>query len=85
MRRLEPRPSFFSFFVGDVQAFPLSHDHKPTNPDEKKRIFAAGGYVANGRVDGNLNLSRAVGDLFYKQNKELPAKAQRITAYPDVR
>ncbi|PFH38577.1 protein phosphatase 2C domain-containing protein [Besnoitia besnoiti] len=67
------------------KAFPLSHDHKPTNPDEKKRIFAAGGYVTNGRVDGNLNLSRAVGDLFYKQNKELPAKDQRITAYPDVR
>nr|CEL67432.1 TPA: Protein phosphatase 1G [Neospora caninum Liverpool] len=67
------------------KAFPLSHDHKPTNPDEKKRIVAAGGYVANGRVDGNLNLSRAVGDLFYKQSKDLPAKAQRITAFPDVR
>ncbi|KEP63679.1 UNVERIFIED_CONTAM: protein phosphatase 2C domain-containing protein [Hammondia hammondi] len=67
------------------KAFPLSHDHKPTNPDEKKRIVAAGGYVTNGRVDGNLNLSRAVGDLFYKQTKELPAKAQRITAFPDVR
>ena len=25
-----------------------------------------------GRVNGNLNLSRAVGDLEYKKNKNLP-------------
>jgi len=37
------------------------------------------------RVNGNLNLSRAIGDLKYKGNLELPAKDQIITAQPDVR
>jgi protein phosphatase 1G len=34
---------------------------------------------------GNLNLSRSLGDLDYKQNKKLPAKDQMITAYPECK
>lgn len=37
------------------------------------------------RVNGNLNLSRAIGDLRYKANSDLPVEAQIITAQPDVR
>ena len=37
------------------------------------------------RVNGNLNLSRAIGDLKYKSNRGLPAAQQIITAEPDVR
>ena len=33
---------------------------------------------------GNLNLSRSLGDLEYKQNKRLPPEDQMITANPDV-
>lgn len=29
-----------------------------------------GGFVSEGRVNGNLNLSRALGDLEYKSNKD---------------
>lgn len=47
----------------------MSEDHKPDNELEKKRITDAGGYVVEGRVSGNLNLSRALGDLEYKSNK----------------
>jgi len=36
------------------------------------------------KILGNLNLSRSLGDLEYKQNKKLPAEEQMITAYPDV-
>ena len=36
------------------------------------------------RVNGNLNLSRAIGDLKYKCNQELPPAQQIITAEPDV-
>ncbi|KAL8444773.1 hypothetical protein Emed_006088 [Eimeria media] len=66
-------------------AFPLSHDHKPMNPGERARIAAAGGCVTNGRVDGNLNLSRSLGDLYYKSDVFIPPEKQRITAFPDVR
>lgn len=65
---------------------PLSYDHKPTNPGERARISKAGSYVnAEGRVDGNLNLSRAIGDLIHKGNKRLPLKDQAITSFPDVK
>ena len=42
-----------------------------------KRIEAAGGFVnAVGRVNGNLNLSRSLGDLKYKQVPYVPPADQ---------
>lgn len=71
------------------KAVALSEDHKPTQDTERARILAAGGYVSDmggvARVNGNLNLSRAIGDLKYKTNKSLPPDQQIITAQPDVR
>eukprot|EP00802_Teleaulax_amphioxeia_P016680 Tamp_16804.p1 GENE.Tamp_16804~~Tamp_16804.p1 ORF type:complete len:408 (-),score=90.36 Tamp_16804:212-1372(-) len=71
------------------KALALSQDHKPNNPSERARITKAGGFVTeaqNGhfRVNGNLNLSRSIGDLKYKTNTSLPAAQQVITAEPDV-
>lgn len=63
---------------------PLSKDHKPDLEIEKTRITTAGGYVSDGRVNENLNLSRAIGDLEYKKNPALPPEEQIITAFPDV-
>jgi protein phosphatase 1G len=40
----------------------MSLDHKPEDDAEMKRIMKAGGKVtADGRVNGGLNLSRALG------------------------
>merc|ERR1711974_192271 len=36
------------------------------------------------RVDGCLNLSRAVGDFQFKANSKLPACAQKISAVPST-
>jgi protein phosphatase 1G len=63
----------------------LSFDHKPMQSTELARIRAAGGFVnAFGRVNGNLNLSRSVGDLKYKQVPGIPPALQMITAEPDI-
>ncbi|CUM65566.1 uncharacterized protein PRCAT00003212001 [Priceomyces carsonii] len=62
----------------------LSYDHKPSNEGEKARICSAGGYVDMGRVNGNLALSRGIGDFEFKKNMELPAEEQIVTCYPDV-
>ncbi|KAJ9450549.1 putative protein phosphatase 2C T23F11.1 [Diplonema papillatum] len=67
-----------------AQAHPLSFDHKPTDEKEKARIFQAGSFVSGGRVNGNLALSRAVGDFSFKQNAALTPEQQAITADPDV-
>lgn len=72
---------------GDTLA--LSMDHKPNDPKERKRIEAAGGYVENSapgvwRVNGNLNLSRALGDLEYKKDRLLGPQEQIISGTPDI-
>lgn len=51
---------------------------------EKARIQAAGGFVDFGRVNGNLALSRAIGDFEFKKSADLPPEAQVVTAFPDV-
>mmetsp|Transcript_7793 Transcript_7793/g.8589 ORF Transcript_7793/g.8589 Transcript_7793/m.8589 type:complete len:348 (+) Transcript_7793:76-1119(+) len=78
--------------VGDSRAmlitksgeiFPLTDDHSPNVPEEAKRIKEAGGFVRNGRVNGNLAVSRAVGDRPYK-TKDLAADKQEVIPLPDV-
>jgi serine/threonine protein phosphatase PrpC len=46
----------------------LSVDHKPDTPSEKRRIERANGFVEENRVNGNLALSRSIGDFEYKGN-----------------
>lgn len=48
------------------KAIPLSYDHKPEDEEEERRIRAAGGYVAGGRVEGDLAVSRGLGDFRFK-------------------
>jgi len=68
------------------EAIELSLDHKPGLPTERQRIFRAGGWIdeEEQRVCGDLALSRAIGDLIFKQNADLPATDQIVTALPDV-
>ena len=67
------------------KAYRMSVDHKPELELENNRIKKAKGWVNDyGRINGNLNLSRTLGDLEYKNNKNLLPQEQIITAYPDV-
>lgn len=65
-------------------AEPLSWDHKPANEEEARRIIAAGGWVEFNRVNGNLALSRALGDFIFKKNPDKTAEEQIVTALPEV-
>lgn len=78
----------------------MSFDHKPQNEGtecvamcrhftdndsgERARINAAGGFVDFGRVNGNLALSRAIGDFEFKKSADLAPEQQIVTAFPDV-
>ena len=49
----------------------LTRDHHPDREDERRRVEAAGGYVLEWagvyRVNGELALSRAIGDVPFKR------------------
>jgi serine/threonine protein phosphatase PrpC len=64
-----------------------SDDHKPNRPDEMERIYAAGGCVSAAgpvaRVDGNLAVSRGLGDFSYKQVGK-PAKEHKVSCIPEM-
>jgi len=79
--------------VGDSRSFlvrpdgtiqPLTEDHKPDLPPEEARIRAAGGFVHVSRVDGQLAMSRAIGDWSYKANPNLAADQQKVIAVPQI-
>jgi len=78
--------------VGDSRAIacqsgiatPLSTDHKPSDVGEKSRIEKAGGFVEFNRVNGNLALSRALGDFAFKTKPDLAAEKQIISPEPEV-
>lgn len=62
----------------------LTSDHKPELDAEKARINAAGGFVQQNRVDGQLAMSRAFGDWPYKDQPKLKPEEQKVIALPDV-
>jgi len=55
-------------------------DHKPNNPEEVVRIQCAGGFVARGRVNGTLAVSRSLGDFDYKPRQDV----LQVSNVPDV-
>ena len=63
----------------------MSIDHKPDDDLEYKRITSAGGFITDGRINGNLNLSRCMGDFEYKKDDNLDQKSQLIIAVPDIK
>jgi len=95
--RGEGGPKLYCANAGDSRAImsrqglvvPLSEDHKPENASEMARIVKAGGFVQHmpggARVQGDLNLSRAIGDLRYKKPEDMPPEEQILTAFPEVR
>jgi len=91
--RMSPRPELIVANAGDSRcvlisgkrALDISRDHGPRLPDERKRILRAGGWVTNeGRINGNLNLSRALGDLVYKRDRRLKPEEQLISGVPEI-
>ena len=69
--------------VGGVTK-PMSFDHKPTLEKETARIEAAGGCVSMKRVNGDLAVSRALGDFTYKRTASVAPKDQMVSAFPDI-
>ena len=75
---------------GGAPAIALAtEDHKPNNPEESKRIHDSGNHVSMKRVNGDLAVSRALGDFAYKNYMEgesaqrMPPEKQAVTCDPE--
>lgn len=66
------------------KAIPLNQEHKTTLLSESDRIIKSGTKIINNRVEGQLNLTRAIGDLAFKRNSNLKFFEQAVTAYPEI-
>ena len=62
----------------------MSFDHKPYDTLERERIENAGGTVQWKRVDGDLAVSRALGDFQFKTSSTLPPEQQKVSPEPDI-
>ena len=75
VRRQGPKRYVYTANCGDARAVlchggvavRLSKDHKATDPQERARIEAAGGFVVRKRVMGVLAVARAFGDFVLKK------------------
>ena len=67
---------------GEVVA--MTQDHKPTDGEERSRIVRAGGFVVDARVNGDLALSRALGDFRHKAVRGLPPHKQPVSSLADI-
>mmetsp|Transcript_16974 Transcript_16974/g.35639 ORF Transcript_16974/g.35639 Transcript_16974/m.35639 type:complete len:681 (+) Transcript_16974:650-2692(+) len=54
------------YYRSGHRVVPLSYDHKPDDEEEERRVREAGGYVSGGRVEGDLAVSRGLGDFRFK-------------------
>ena len=71
----------------NLQALAAASTLNSVRTRETESLFTAvqaGCFVADGRINGSLNLSRALGDFEHKQAKDLPVAEQAVTAMPDV-
>ena len=73
-----------SVMYKDKKAFNLNREHQIVIESEKDRVIKSGATVQGYRINGMLNLTRAIGDLRFKKNKSLKRYEQSVIAVPDV-
>ena len=66
------------------QVVNLSTDHKPDVFIESRRILDAGGTIGDNRVEGELAMSRSIGDFCYKNDSNLSPDLQKVIPVPDL-
>lgn len=74
-------------FDHSLKIISVTKDHKPTDQDEKIRIFQSGQFVNIGRVSGILAVSRAFGDfdeIFKFVNGKYDSILSSVSVVPDV-
>ncbi|KAF3961063.1 hypothetical protein CMV_014277 [Castanea mollissima] len=66
-------------------AIEMSKDHRPGCTKERKRIESLGGYVADGYLNGQLGVTRALGDWHLEGMKGMGENLGPLSAEPELR
>ena len=73
-----------SVMYKDKKAYNLSREHQVIIDTEKERVLKSGSTINGYRINGMLNLSRAIGDFRFKTNQNLKRSEQSVIAVPDI-
>lgn len=71
-------------FCRSGEPFLTTVDHRPRMSNEHCRIVKAGAYIKNGRINGRLAVSRALGDFPYKNVENLSLLEQPVSPDPEI-
>lgn len=66
-------------------AFEMSKDHRPCCNKEKKRVESLGGFVDDGYLNGQLGVTRAIGNWHIKGLKKTGDQAGPLSAEPELK
>ncbi|XP_004508403.1 probable protein phosphatase 2C 27 [Cicer arietinum] len=66
-------------------AIEMSKDHRPLCIKERKRIESLGGFVDDGYLNGQLGVTRALGDWHLEGMKEISGRSGPLSAEPELK
>ncbi|KAF8080904.1 hypothetical protein N665_0915s0004 [Sinapis alba] len=66
------------------RAIQMSHDHRPINALERKRVEECGGVIEDGYLNGELSVTRALGDWDMKRTPHGSSKSPLISE-PEIK
>ena len=66
------------------KAYNLNKEHQLIIEEEKDRVNKSGANIVGYRINGMLNLTRALGDLKFKSNQSLKLYEQSVIAVPEI-
>ena len=73
-----------SVMYKNKKAYNLNREHQTIISSEKERILKSGATLTGYRINGMLNLTRAIGDLKFKSNPNLKRYEQSVIALPEI-
>ncbi len=66
------------------KAYNLNREHQTIMESEKERVLKSGATINGYRINGTLNLTRAIGDLRFKSNNNLKRHEQSVISLPEI-
>ncbi|XVF34502.1 hypothetical protein REPUB_Repub18cG0064100 [Reevesia pubescens] len=66
-------------------AIEMSKDHRPCCMEERRRIESVGGFIDDGYLNGQLGVTRALGDWHLEGMKEMGERIGPLSAEPELK